>query len=165
MSPCRALLKKIAMIGVAILLAVSFPGTGSAEGTGRWVVDSGFDEFDGSNYSAHLIGENSDLAMVIRCRLNETDVIIGQLPLQYMLSADLMVEYRLDGEPVHYDHDISTSNEAIFLLRPTHAIRQWFSKRRLAVRITESDGDRHRDAFMLEGIENAVSDIRENCNW
>ena len=164
MSPGRALLKKIAMI-LTILSVVSPPGTGSAEGMGQWVVDSEFDEFDGDIYSAHLIGEKSVLLMMIRCRLNETDIIIMQFPGRYMLSTDLRVQYRLNGESVHYNHNMSTDNEAIFLARPTHAIKQWFSKQRLAIRITERDGDRHQDVFMLEGIEAAISDIRENCNW
>lgn len=164
MSPGRALLKKIAMI-LTILSVVSPPGTGSAEGVGQWVVDSEFDEFDGAVHKAHLTGEKSVLHMMIRCKSNETDVVIGQFPLMYMLSDGLRVEYRLDGEPFHSGHSMSASNQAIFLARPTHAIRQWLSKQRLAVRITERDGAVHRDAFMLAGIENAVSAIRENCNW
>jgi len=87
-----------------------------------------------------------------------------------LLAYDDVVDavYRFDDSPAESDNwSVSTTNQAAgYWGKRAHTfIEKLRGKKKLAVQLTESDGDQSRYSFNLNGVDNVIEILAIECGW
>ncbi len=139
------------------------------EPQGGWETFDKVDDFNGiRNMGAQILGENRNLALVIRCRNLTLSAYFGTG--KHLLAYDdrLPVEILIDGSPFKGPTwDVSANNEAVFATSQMQARRiteALIGATVLRVRITEDGGERHEDSFQVSAPDALLQNVLDTCN-
>lgn len=168
-----ASLKRMVIVGL-VLASLLVINTGIAladEGTGNWEIDTWEDPMDDSKIVLIVLGDESgeeNAGLGIRCQNNETHVITFWV--DGIISDNnnrVKVRYRIDKEEPNDMRWEKVNSQAASLWsgsRSINFIKELFGHKRLILRASSYEGT-NQAIFNIEGIENAIKPVREECNW
>lgn len=123
-----------------------------------------------SNNIRGRYGKSGPAQLYFRCMENTTAVLVI---LNENFLSDIqgygVVQYRLDKEPMNKIRmSASTDNEALGLWRGNQAIpfiKSVLDNKQLIIRATPYNESAVTATFDIRGIEAAIVELRETCNW
>jgi type VI secretion system protein VasI len=146
----------------------------TVEGSGKWnmrtemsPVDDSMNVFlrlEAEDTIATRFGQETKPIMIIRCKENETDVLI--LWENYLGLDDTEVLIRLDKEPAKETRwDLSTDNSATFHRNPIPFIREMLKRETLLARTTPYSENPATTTFDIRGLAAVIGKVQEACHW
>lgn len=148
--------------------------------SGNWNVQIDRSEFkDTTDVYLNVLSEDpvscgfsgaSPINLVLRCQENTTSLILStHCHVASGFSNYGRVEYRIDDQKVvSRNFDESTNNRSLGLWsgrQAIPAIKSMLNAQRLLVRFTPFNENPVTAAFPIAGLSEAISPLRESCNW
>lgn len=152
----------------------------TAYGKGKWHVQSEVSDFkDTKDVYLTLTSEDSvqcgfgsggTLTLMLRCKENTTSLlIITPCHVASGFYGYGMVEYRIDNHTAQKKQfDESTDNTTLGLWsggKSIPVIKSLFGADRLLVRFTPFNESPVTGEFVVSGVEEAITPLRESCHW
>jgi hypothetical protein len=124
---------------------------------------------ESSNTVKQLSGDTErHVALVIRCTPGKTEVFLDwKKPVvsgSYVKKATTLVTYFVNGsEKINEDWEVSTDQQALFVLDPAAFIRNIMKKQKLTIGFTSMGSFMQNATFDITGAEAAVDVIVKTC--
>ena len=100
----------------------------------------------------------------ITCQENKTNLAV--IWKTFLGTQNKKITHRIDKEEAISSYwDISNDYEAVIIRKPMSFIRNLLDKKRLFVEITPHAENSINAVFEIEGLNHAISNIQNACNW
>lgn len=142
------------------------------KGTGKWVTNVEKNPIDDSKTIAlFLVADQGksksgeDIALVIRCKSNKTELIIGWN--DYLGLDSTQVITRIGNNPAqNISWNLSTNNMSTFYLgSPIAFIKSLMSADNLVAQVTPYNESPVTAIFDIRGLAEAIKPLQETCGW
>lgn len=142
----------------------------NVSGNGKWVVDVATNPIDDSKTVTLLLkadeGKNrwgSPVAMLARCRSNETDLFIVW---NDYLGSEADVLSRVGTEKARTRRwSMSTDKKATFHPHPIAFLKSMMEADSLVTQVTPYNESPVTAVFDIKGLNEAIKPLRETCHW
>tara|TARA_R110002110_G_scaffold301156_1_gene515216 strand:- start:180979 stop:181590 length:612 start_codon:yes stop_codon:yes gene_type:complete len=140
------------------------------DGTGKWSVRVETNPLDDTTTVTLVLradeGESrfgTPVGMVARCQSGETDIFIAW---SEYLGSEAVVTHRIgQNDAVRSRWALSTDSQATFFNNPQDLLEQMLGEERLVTQVTPYNENPVTAIFDIRGLENAITPLRETCNW
>lgn len=137
---------------------------------GQWQLTSKINPMDDSKMALAVL--NSDtivsrdqkpVTLVVRCKSNKTQLFVNW---RSELDSDVKIMTRLGGaEPALLNWTLSEDNRATFRSWPIDFVKKMMKVDTLSIQAKQTDKPAITVKFDLEGVGNALKEVRKACNW
>lgn len=142
----------------------------NVEGVGAWSVDVRVNPIDDSRTVIMMLTADSGrtrwgepVTLFARCRSNSTEVYISW---NEYLGSESNVLTRIGDEPAtSRQWSVSTNSQASFHPRPIAFLKEMMKADSMVAQTTPYNENPVTAIFDITGINNAITPLRETCNW
>ncbi len=151
----------------------------NGKNTGRWSIRTSTNAIDDSKIvlvstnrsvvGSDNYGNSITASVLLRCMENTTSLILNTSEFMSDTQGFGRVDFRVDDKKAQRLNMIgSTDNRALGLWngrRSIPVIKSMFDGEKLTLRFTPYNENPITATFNIQGVENAVAELRETCNW
>lgn len=131
----------------------------------NWLINNSVDPItDKTNYMLfNTASDDPDSSLAITCKNNETDLVISVK--EYLDGETVKITTRIDKlEPIKSYWAVSVSGAIAFNQKPVPFIKNMFGGDKMVFQVSAYSKIK-TVTFNISGLEEAIKDLRKECNW
>ena len=142
----------------------------------HWVSDTSADELDNSKLTQiwttspkmidNSINRPAQVVLFVRCNKDTTELVVRWPKVIGSSMEKAEIKWRIDDSKISTEHwPVATNMQAVFANKPVDLLKAMIGKKEFVVNVPTFQAGPQTVTFNLDGLEDALKPVREQCKW